>query len=61
GTPLNIRGTPIGAVVGRMTIGVQVAILDYAREDRGRPWALVRLRGGNIIEGWVFREFVTCY
>jgi hypothetical protein len=61
GTPLNIRSRPNGAVIGRMGNGVQVAILAYTADDRGRPWALVRLRGGDIIEGWVFREFVTCY
>ncbi len=54
GTPLNIRATPNGKIIGTLRNGASVAILDTAYDSRGRPWAYIGT-------GWVFREFVTCY
>jgi hypothetical protein len=54
GTPLNIRSTPNGQIIGTLRNGVSVAIQGTAYDSGGRLWA-------NIGIGWVFREFVSCY
>lgn len=60
GTRLNVRNGPQGEVVGRLSNGTQVRIIDTARDRKGQPWAYIaHWRGGRI--GWVFREFISCY
>ncbi len=54
GTPLNIRATPNGKIIGTLRNGASVTIRDTAYDSRGRPWVYIG-------SGWVFREFVTCY
>jgi len=54
GTPLNIRATPNGAIVGTLRNGVPVDIKSTVYDSGGRLWA-------NIGIGWVFREFISCY
>lgn len=61
GTPLNIRATPNGAIIGRAANGVLVSIVDTASDNRGRAWALIRPASGGGAVGWVFREFVSCF
>jgi hypothetical protein len=61
GTPLNIRTSPNGSIVGTLRNGLLVSIVDSAADDRGRPWALVaQFETGRRI-GWVFREFIACF
>ena len=59
GTPLNIRSTPQGAVVGTIDNGAVVEILERQTDAKGKPWVYIATRGGRPI-GWVFREFVSC-
>ncbi len=54
GTPLNIRSSPNGEIVGTLRNGASVTIQTVAYDGQGRPWAYIGV-------GWVFREFVTCY
>jgi uncharacterized protein YraI len=54
GTPLNIRSSPNGGIVGTLRNGTSVTIQTVAYDGQGRPWAYIGV-------GWVFREFVTCY
>lgn len=61
GTPLNIRATPNGAIIGRAANGVLVSIVETASDNRGRAWALIRPATGGGAVGWVFREFVSCF
>jgi hypothetical protein len=61
GTPLNIRAIPNGAIIGTMPNGLLVSIRDTARDNRGRPWALVAQFETGRRLGWVFREFVSCF
>jgi hypothetical protein len=61
GTPLNIRATPNGQIIGRAANGVLVSIVDTASDTRGRAWALIRPASGGGAVGWVFREFVSCF
>jgi hypothetical protein len=61
GTPLNIRTSPNGNIIGTLRNGLLVSIIDSTNDDRGRPWALVaQFETGRRI-GWVFREFIACF
>jgi hypothetical protein len=60
GTPLNIRATPNGRIIGTAPNGLLVTILDTT-SDRGRPWALVAQFETGRRVGWVFREFISCF
>jgi hypothetical protein len=59
GTPLNIRESPGGEVIGRLRNGTFVTMVDTVDDRRGRRWAIVRAPGysGTVS---VFREFVSC-
>lgn len=59
GTPLNIRETPGGRVVGSLPNGVLVAAVETVRAN-GRVWVFVHDRAGDPI-GWVYREFIACF
>lgn len=61
GTPLNIRETPNGEIIGRVSNGTGVRVVNTSFDERGRPWVLIRPRGSSQVVGWVYREFVSCY
>lgn len=58
GSPLNIRQSPNGKIVGKLRNGTRVVVHDYDYDRKGRPWAYVTSNRGA---GWVFREFIACY
>ncbi|WP_244958822.1 SH3 domain-containing protein [Neisseria shayeganii] len=72
GTPLNVRAAPNGMVQGKLRNFTRVTIVDYDSDDKGNEWAYVRWQGQPLRrdrrvspnkghEGWVFREFISCY
>lgn len=61
GTPLNIRATPNGKVIGTLKNGTKIRRVDYADDNKGRPWVLAYTDKTNKRIGWVYREFVSCY
>ena len=63
GTPLNLRAAPNGRILATLSNRQTVQFLDQVYDDRGRPWALVRMAGGGGtgVRGYVYREFVSCY
>ncbi len=63
GTPLNVRETPNGRIVGTLRNGVEVYIVKIDYDSQGRPWALVgrSSQGQSGAFGWVFREFISCF
>ncbi|MGK7879928.1 MAG: SH3 domain-containing protein [Crocosphaera sp.] len=63
GTPLNVRETPNGRIVGTLKNGVEVYIIKINYDSQGRPWALVgrSSQGQSGAFGWVFREFISCF
>lgn len=61
GTPLNIRETPNGEIIGYVSNGAGIRVMNTSFDERGRPWALISPRGRNHVVGWVYREFVSCY
>lgn len=61
GTPLNVRASPGGQVVGNLPNGFLVSIISIRSDGGGRPWAYVsRFDSGRPI-GWVWREFIACF
>ncbi|QCK88330.1 SH3 domain-containing protein [Phreatobacter aquaticus] len=61
GTPLNIRDSPNGAVLGQVRNGTLVERVRIASDDRGRPWAYIIDRNSGEPLGWVIREFIACF
>lgn len=59
GTPLNVRATPGGRIVGNLYNGEYVVMRTTTRDASGRPWALVGGTDGST-HGWVFREYISC-
>ena len=58
GTPLNVRSSPNGSILGALHNGVEVRVLDTTRAG-GRQWAyIVPVDGGK--RGWVFGNFLDC-
>lgn len=61
GTPLNIRGTPNGEIIGKAENGALVSIIDRMTDNRGRGWVYVAHMSSGQPLGWVFREYIACY
>jgi hypothetical protein len=58
-TPLNVRSAPNGRVVGTLSNGQSVHIVDRTVDAEGRDWVYVGYSARDPI-GWVFRDFVVC-
>jgi hypothetical protein len=58
GTPLNIRTSPNGKIVGKIANGERLRILDQTTEN-GKEWAYISNAASRPI-GWVFRKFLVC-
>jgi uncharacterized protein YgiM (DUF1202 family) len=63
GTPLNVRASPNGRIVGKVRNGTVVYIEANASDRNGKAWARIGTYRGRryVILGWVFREFISCY
>ncbi|MDO5770301.1 MAG: SH3 domain-containing protein [Psychrobacter sp.] len=61
GTPLNVRSSAAGKVIGKLANGRVVYITDYEYDQKGRSWVLIFDAKTDNYIGWVFREFVSCY
>ena len=58
GTPLNVRRYD-GTIIGALHNGEIVRILRVGADRNGKPWAYVAYETNG--EGWVYREFISCY
>ncbi len=58
GTPLNVRRFD-GKIIGVLHNGEIVRILRMGEDPQGKPWAYVAYETNG--EGWVYREFISCY
>jgi hypothetical protein len=61
GTPLNLRDSPNGAIIGRVRNGTLVTRVRSSEDERGRPWSYVVDRQTGEPLGWVYREFIACF
>jgi len=60
-TPLNVRTAPQGQIVGTISNGQSVRILDQAEDAGGKRWAHIANPNSNSRPlGWVFREYLVC-
>jgi hypothetical protein len=59
-TPLNVRTTPNGRIVGTLDNNVLVSVLDRSVDDRGRSWVYVGRSEDRSPIGWVYREYIDC-
>jgi hypothetical protein len=61
GTPLNVRESPNGKIVGTLANGALVAIVESKDAANGKPWVKIVDAKTKKPIGWVFREFVSCF
>jgi Bacterial SH3 domain len=59
-SPLNVRTSPNGRVVGTLENRMVVAILDRTTDRRGQAWVYVGNAEDRMPIGWVFRDYVDC-
>jgi uncharacterized protein YecT (DUF1311 family) len=59
GTPLNIRRSPDGDVIGTVDNGLSVQIVQTLQDDRGRYWSSIERASNHETLGWVFRNYIT--
>jgi S1-C subfamily serine protease len=60
GTPLNVRTAPNGHMVGTLSNGTLVKILDRPSNVRGRTWVYVGRYEDRVPIGWVYRDYLDC-
>jgi hypothetical protein len=60
GTPLNIRATPNGKVVGKVRNGTTVYAVMYSGDSQDRSWTKIKLTPRGAAKGWVLTEFLEC-
>jgi hypothetical protein len=58
GTPLNVRRFD-GKIIGALHNGEIVRVLRTGADPQAKPWAYVAYETNG--EGWVYREFISCY
>jgi hypothetical protein len=61
GTPLNVRASPGGKLIGTLPNGTLVSVVGYGQDANGKPWAQIKHYQTNRMIGWVFREFISCF
>jgi hypothetical protein len=61
GTPLNVRTSPHGQIVGALPNDLLVTVLDRATDGSGKPWVYVSRYTNDAPLGWVFREYISCF
>lgn len=58
-TPLNVRSSPHGTIVGTVGNGMRARILDQARDRSGEPWVYIADASARPL-GWVVRKYIVC-
>ncbi len=58
-TPLNVRTSPHGTIMGTIANGQRARILDSARDRGGDQWVYIADASGRPL-GWVFRRYIIC-
>ena len=58
-TPLNIRTSPNGKIIGTIANGERVGILDQTTDRTGDQWVYISDSGSQPL-GWVFRRYLVC-
>lgn len=58
-TPLNIRSSPNGWILGAVGNGVSVQVLQRQTVN-GQAWALIQPQQAGAQSGWVFASYLNC-
>jgi len=58
-TPLNLRTSPNGKIIGTIANGERTRILDRARDRGGDEWVYISDATSQPL-GWVFRRYIVC-
>lgn len=58
-TPLNIRTTPNGKIIGTIANGERARILDQTTDRTGDQWVYISDSASQPL-GWVFRRYLVC-
>jgi Bacterial SH3 domain len=58
-TPLNLRTSPNGKVIGTVPNGDRAKVLDQATDRSGEKWVYISDGSGQPL-GWVFRRYLVC-
>jgi hypothetical protein len=61
GTPLNARTGPHGTVLGKLSNGILVSIIDKMNDERERSWVYIANYETRLPIGWVYREYIACF
>jgi SH3 domain-containing protein len=61
GTPLNVRESPNGKVIGTLPNGTLVSVVELKNAANGKQWVNVQHYATKQPIGWIFREFVACF
>lgn len=56
-TPLRVRSTPGGRVIGSLKIGTHILAYGIEQDNNGNDWTKIKYRKGY---GFVSTEFVSC-
>jgi uncharacterized protein len=59
-TPLNVRTSPNGRIVGTLGNGMSVAILDRMTDRKGETWVYVGGPEDRMPMGWVYANYLDC-
>lgn len=59
GTPLNVRTSPSGRIVGALRHGMIVTVLDRSTDRQGRSWVYVGREDSTPV-GWVYDNYIDC-
>lgn len=60
GTPLNVRTSPSGRVIGNLPNDMLVKVIDRAIDRAGKSWVYVSKALDGQPIGWVYRQFLAC-
>jgi hypothetical protein len=60
GTPLNVRTSPHGQIIGNLPNDMIVTVTDRAVDRTGKPWVYISKTFDGKPIGWVYREFISC-
>ena len=61
GTPLNVRESPNGKIIGTLPNGTLVSVVELKNAANGKQWVNVQHYATKQPIGWIFREFVSCF
>ena len=60
GTPLNVRASVNGKIVGKLKNGTIVYIIDESGDARDQSWSRIKLTLKGKAKGWVLTGLLDC-